>query len=197
MPLILRNTKGEPLTYDEMDDNLIYLENLAIIGGPGQTGPTGSAGPSGATGSAGPTGSDGATGPAGATGSDGATGPAGATGSDGATGPTGPFSTSPNVQSVTSASTVTPTDADDMVIITAQAVPLTLADPTGSWDQGRDLLIRIKDDGTSRAISYDTGYRAVGITLPTFTTANKTIYLGIVYNSTDSKWDVIGVSIEI
>jgi hypothetical protein len=197
MSLILRNTKGEPLTYDEMDDNLIYLENLAIIGGPGQTGPTGSVGPAGATGSAGPTGSDGPTGSAGPTGSDGATGPGGATGSGGATGPTGPFSTSPNVQSVTSASTVTPTDADDMVIITAQAAPLTLANPTGTWDQGRDLLIRIKDDGTSRAISYDTGYRAVGITLPTFTTANKTIYLGIVYNSTDSKWDVIGVSIEI
>jgi hypothetical protein len=197
MPLILRNIKGDPLTYDEMDDNLLYLENLAIIGGPGQTGPTGSSGPSGATGSAGPTGSDGPTGSAGPTGSDGATGPAGATGSGGATGPTGPFSTSPNVQSVTSASTVTPTDADDMVIITAQAVPLTLANPTGTWSQGRDLLIRIKDDGTSRAIAYDTGYRAIGVTLPTFTTSNKTIYLGIVYNSTDSKWDVIGVSIEI
>jgi hypothetical protein len=194
MPLILRNVKGEPLDYDEMDDNLLYLENLAIIGGPGQTGPTGDSGPTGAAGPSGVTGSDG---PAGDTGPAGATGPAGSTGSSGVTGPTGPFSTSPNVQSITSASTVTPTDADDMVIITAQAVPLTLADPTGSWSQGRDLLIRIKDNGTSRSIAYGTGYRAVGITLPTFTTANKTIYLGIVYNSTDSKWDVIGVSIEI
>jgi hypothetical protein len=84
-----------------------------------------------------------------------------------------------------------------MVVITAQAVPLTLANPTGTWAQGKDLLIRIKDDGTSRAISYDTGYREIGLTLPTFTTPNKTIYIGIIYNSTDSKWDVIGVSIEV
>jgi hypothetical protein len=84
-----------------------------------------------------------------------------------------------------------------MVVITAQAVPLTLANPTGTWAQGKDLLIRIKDDGTSRAISYDIGYRPIGVSLPTFTTSNKTIYLGIVYNSDASKWDVIGVSIEI
>lgn len=170
MPLILRNVKGEALTYTEMDDNLLYLETLALSGVPGPTGPSGSSG------------------------SPGATGPAG---SSGVTGPTGPFSNAPNVQSVVSSSTVTPTDSDDMVVITAQAVPLTLANPTGVWAQGKDLLIRIKDNGTSRAISYDTGYRAVGITLPTFTTANKTIYLGIVYNTDASKWDVIGVSIEI
>lgn len=170
MPLILRNTKGEALTYTEMDDNLLYLQTLALSGAPGPTG---------------------------ATGSPGAAGSPGATGESGITGPTGPFSNAPNVQSVESSSTVTPTDSDDMVVITAQAVPLTLANPTGTWAQGKDLLIRIKDDGTSRAISYDTGYRAVGITLPTFTTSNKTIYLGIVYNSNASKWDVIGVSIEI
>lgn len=173
MPLVLRNVKGDALTYNEMDDNFLYLESLALSGVPGPTGPAGSSG------------------------SPGATGPAGSNGSPGITGPTGPFSNSPSVQSVVSSATVTPTDSDDMVIITAQSVPLSLANPTGTWAQGKDLLIRIKDDGTSRAISYGTGYRAIGTTLPTFTTSNKTIYLGIIYNSDDSKWDVIGVSIEI
>ena len=172
MPLVLRNVKGDSLTYNEMDDNFLYLETLALSGVPGSTGATGSSG------------------------SNGATGPAGATGA-GVTGPTGPFSSTPTVQSIISSSTVTPTDSDDMVVITAQAVPLSLANPTGTWPQGKDLLIRIKDDGTSRAISYDTGYRPIGVSLPTFTTSNKTIYLGIVYNSDASKWDVIGVSIEI
>jgi len=172
MPLILRNVKGDALTYDEMDDNLLYLQTLALSGVPGSTGATGSAGLTGASGSTGATGA-------------------------GITGPTGPFSSTPSVQSVISSSTVTPTDSDDMVVITAQAVPLTLSNPTGTWSQGKDLLIRIKDNGTSRAISYDTGYRAIGVSLPTFTTSNKTIYLGIVYNSDDSEWDVIGVSIEI
>lgn len=100
----------------------------------------------------------------------------------------------PRVQSVTSSATVTPVNTNDLVKITAQAAGLTLANPTGSWDEGQSLMIRIKDNGTARAITYDTNYRAIGVTLPTTTTANKTTYLGIIYNSTDTKWDVIGVT---
>lgn len=102
----------------------------------------------------------------------------------------------PSVQSVTSAATVTPVNGNDLVTITAQAVGLTLANPTGTWPEGKDLMIRIKDNGTPRSIGYDTNYRAIGVTLPTTTVANKTTYLGIIYNSTDTKWDVIGVTTE-
>ena len=102
----------------------------------------------------------------------------------------------PNVQSVVSAATVTPVFGNDLVVITAQAAGLTLANPTGSWVQGRDLVIRIKDNATPRAITYDTKYRAIGVTLPTTTVASKTTYLGIIYNSTDDKFDVIGVTTE-
>jgi len=35
MSLTLRNTKGTPLTYTEMDDNLTYLETLGLTGGTG------------------------------------------------------------------------------------------------------------------------------------------------------------------
>jgi hypothetical protein len=98
----------------------------------------------------------------------------------------------PRVQSVTSAATVTPTASDDIVVITAQAATLTLANPTGAWVQGQSLMIRIKDDGVNRTINYGTNYRAIGLTLPTSTTLSKTLYLGIIYNSTDTKWDVIG-----
>jgi len=98
----------------------------------------------------------------------------------------------PRIQSVTSAATVTPTVNDDMVIITAQAAALTLANPTGTWVEGQSLIIRIKDNGTSRTIAYGAGYRAIGVTRPTATVINKTIYLGIIYNATDSTWDIIG-----
>jgi hypothetical protein len=84
-----------------------------------------------------------------------------------------------------------------LVVITAQATGLTLDNPTGSWQQGQDLIIRIKDSGVSQNITYNAGYRAVGIVLPTATTANKTIYLGIIYNSDSSTWDVIGLTEEI
>lgn len=105
-------------------------------------------------------------------------------------------SPTPNVQSVVSAATVTPTSANDEVIITAQAVALTLANPTGTPSEGQALTIRIKDDGTSQTIAYDTQYRALGVTLPTTTTVSKILYLGLIYNSTDTKWDVVGVSLE-
>ncbi len=102
----------------------------------------------------------------------------------------------PNVQTVTSSATVTPTSTNNLVVITAQATALTLANPTGTWSQGQDLIIRIKDNGTSRAINYGADYRRIGVVLPTSTTPNKTIYLGIIYNSTDTKWDIVGVNIE-
>jgi hypothetical protein len=107
--------------------------------------------------------------------------------------------TAPNVQSVASAATVTPTANDDIVVITAQAAALTLAAPTGSPVQGQALMIRIKDDGTARGITWTSGtggYRAIGVTLPTTTVISKTTYVGLIYNSTDNRWDAIGVTTE-
>jgi len=102
----------------------------------------------------------------------------------------------PRVQSVTSSATVTPINTNDLVKITAQAASLAIANPTGSWDEGQSLMIRIKDNGTARAITWGTNYRAIGVTLPTTTVLSKTTYVGIIYNSTDTKWDVIGVTTE-
>jgi hypothetical protein len=98
------------------------------------------------------------------------------------------------VQTVTSSSTVTPTATNDLVTITAQAVGLTLANPTGAFSEGKSLMIRIKDNGTAQTIAFGTNYRAIGITLPTTTVISKTLYLGIIYNSTDGKWDVLGLN---
>jgi len=98
------------------------------------------------------------------------------------------------VQSVTSAATVTPNaDSNDLVIITAQAVDLLLANPTGTPTQGQGLIIRIKDNNTAHLISFDTLYRAIGVVLPTTTVIGKTLYIALIYNATDTKWDVIGI----
>ncbi len=105
----------------------------------------------------------------------------------------------PSVQSVVSAATVTPTNLNDLVVITDQAAALTLAAPTGTLVQGQALMIRIKDDGTARGITWTSGaggYRAIGVTLPTTTVISKTTYVGFIYNSTDSLWDAIGVTTE-
>jgi hypothetical protein len=103
-------------------------------------------------------------------------------------------SVNPRVQTVASSATVTPVSTNDIVTITAQAVGLTLANPTGTFVEGQALMIRIKDNGTARTIAFDTNYRAIGITLPTTTVISKTIYLGIIYNSTDGKWDILGLN---
>jgi len=97
----------------------------------------------------------------------------------------------PRVQSVASAATVTATSLNDLVKITAQAAALTLANPTGTFAEGQALIFRIKDNGTARAITFGANFRAVGVTLPTTTTISKTTYVGCIYNSTDTKFDVI------
>ncbi len=102
----------------------------------------------------------------------------------------------PRLQTVTSAAIVTPTSNNDVVVITAQAVGLTLANPTGSPVQGQSMLIKIKDNGVSRTIAFDTMYRAVNTTLPVSTTISKVLYIALVYNSDDAKWDVVGVALE-
>lgn len=100
------------------------------------------------------------------------------------------------IQSVTSSATVTPTFDNDAVKITAQAAALDLANPTGTAKDMHGLVIRIKDNGTARAITYGTQYRAIGVTLPTTTVLSKTLYLGCIWNATDTKLDVVAVAQE-
>ena len=96
------------------------------------------------------------------------------------------------VQTVTSSATVTPLSTNDLVIITAQAVGLTLANPTGTFSEGQAFIVRIKDNGTSQSIAYGTNYR--GTTLPTTTTVGTTTYIPFIYNSTDGKYDNLSAS---
>lgn len=83
-----------------------------------------------------------------------------------------------------------------MVAVTALAQNVTIAAPTGSPTNGQALLYRIKDNGTTRTISWNAVFRAIGITLPTATTANKTMYVSARYNTLDTKWDVLSVGRE-
>jgi len=94
----------------------------------------------------------------------------------------------------TVASHVTPTptaDDSDMYTVTAQAEAAAFAAPSGTPTDGQKLIIRIKDNATARALSWNAIYRALGVALPTTTTISKTLYVGFIYNSTDSKWDCV------
>lgn len=87
-------------------------------------------------------------------------------------------------------------DTADQFQVTAQAGALKFNNPSGTCSAGQKLIIRVKDDGTARALTYDTQFRAIGITLPTTTVISKTTYIGFVYNATDTKWDGLATGTE-
>lgn len=87
-------------------------------------------------------------------------------------------------------------DTLDMFIVTAQAGALLFNNPSGTPTQGQPLLIRIKDNGTARALTYGSQFRAMGTSLPTTTVLSKTLYLGLIWNATDSKWDLVAAKQE-
>lgn len=99
------------------------------------------------------------------------------------------------VGSVASAATITPTsDTVNQYNVTALATPATIAAPSGTPVDGQKLIIRIKDDGTARALTWNAIYRTIGTILPTTTVATKTTYVGCIYNSADAVWDVVSVT---
>lgn len=98
----------------------------------------------------------------------------------------------------TTASSATPTpdsDASDMYTVTALAAGATFGAPTGTPTDGQPLLIRIKDNGTARSLAWNAIYRgSTDIALPTTTVISKTMYCNFIYNSADSKWDMVGLT---
>lgn len=103
----------------------------------------------------------------------------------------------PRVGSDASSGTPTPNaDTQDVYKVTALATNATFAAPSGTPTDGQQLIIGIKDDGTSRTLAFNAIYAAVGVTLPTATTINKQIYLGLIYNAGATKWHVVGVTVE-
>lgn len=102
----------------------------------------------------------------------------------------------PRVLSQASTATLTiDASAYDMAVITAQAAGLTIAAPTGSPQEGQQVLIRIKDNGTARALTWNAAWRVVGVVLPTTTTLGKTHYIAARYNAADSVMDVLAVGV--
>lgn len=98
------------------------------------------------------------------------------------------------VQSVSDAATITPdADANDCVDITAIAQAFTIANPTGTPTNFQKLIIRIKDNGTARAITFGSNYVAGGVSLPTTTVLSKILTLGFIYNTANSlnKWQLV------
>jgi hypothetical protein len=97
----------------------------------------------------------------------------------------------PRITAVTSSSTPTPNaDTDDLYDVTALAAAATFGAPTGTPVNGQLLMIRIKDNATARALSWNAVFVAGGVALPTTTVLSKILTVGFMYNTANglNKW---------
>jgi len=97
-----------------------------------------------------------------------------------------------------STATLTP-DIDDYNLydVTAQAAAILIANPAGTPINGDVIIIRIKDNGTARAITYGANFQNIsGLDAITTTVISKTSVIGAVWNSTVSKWQIVSLSTE-
>ena len=102
-----------------------------------------------------------------------------------------------NIQTVASATTVTPNvDTTKMEIVSALASALTIAAPTGTPTEAQELTFRIKDNGNAYGLTWNAIFVDYTGALPTTTVAGKTVYIGCKYNVVDTKWDVVAVQVQ-
>lgn len=99
-------------------------------------------------------------------------------------------------QSTATTSPITPTGdrKKNESFVTALANALTINAPSGTPANGNVLILRILDNGTARALSWNGIFSGIVDTLPSTTTLSKILYLLFVYNSTAVKWEMVALT---
>ena len=103
------------------------------------------------------------------------------------------------VLAITSSATPTiNTDNYDAVTITALAEAITsfTTNLSGTPTNFQKLIIRIKDNGTARAITWGASFEAKGVALPTTTVKSKVLTVGFIYDTVTSKWGCVASCVE-
>ena len=91
----------------------------------------------------------------------------------------------------------------DLVSITAQTGSITFGADAGSASvtNGQKIIFRVVAGSGGCTVTFDTGanykFRAIGVTLPTSQalTVGQTLMVGAIYNSNNSYWEVVAVSL--
>lgn len=105
----------------------------------------------------------------------------------------------PRVTTIVSSATPTVnTDNCDAVSITALATAITsmTTNLTGTPVNFDKLIVRIKDDGTARGITWGASFVAKGQALPTTTVISKLLTVGFIYDSVAATWGCVASSQE-
>ena len=95
------------------------------------------------------------------------------------------------INSIVSSASITPDS--NHYYVTALAEAATINAPSGTPENGQRILIRIEDNGTSQTLSWNAIYRGFNDLLPTSTSPGVPKYICAVYNSEDTKWDVLTI----
>jgi len=93
-------------------------------------------------------------------------------------------------------SSATPTiNSDNCAYVTITALATNITSMTtnlsGTPTNFQKLIFRIKDNGTSRSITWGSDFEAKGVALPTATTASKVLATGFIYDTVTSKWGCV------
>lgn len=83
--------------------------------------------------------------------------------------------------------TITPTGTTDLVRPAELAAALTIANPSSTPADGAGFVVDLIDDGTTRALTWDSKYANRMASLPAATTAGKRHRIGVEYSADDDK----------
>lgn len=102
----------------------------------------------------------------------------------------------PRVVTMADAASVTPTsDTADINIFSSSQVAgtLTVNAPSGTPTDGQKLILRLKSTN-AQTYSFNATYAfSTSVTAPTTLAAGKTDYIGLLWDATNTKWDVASV----
>lgn len=96
----------------------------------------------------------------------------------------------PRVGSLTASTSLTiDSDLYDQFYLTAVTATTTFANPAGTPTSGQRLIVGITASTTAQGLVFGTNFAtSTDLALPNTTVANKTMYLGFIWNVVKSKW---------
>lgn len=108
------------------------------------------------------------------------------------------FRTIPRLSTTVSTASLTPNiDNYNIYDVTALGAGMTINAPIGTPNDGDILVFRIKDDGTTRALTWNAAFQNVsGLATITTTTVSKWHVIGAMYSAAATKWLVVSITTE-
>lgn len=87
-------------------------------------------------------------------------------------------------------SSIVPSKEYEYYDISALSSSLNIANPTVQFSDFDAFIIRVTDNGTSRALTYGDMYVALDTALPSATTIGKTLIYGCIYDTASNKINI-------